>query len=132
MGFIKKKINIIFLLAIILLGFLLRYHNLYTWPRVGATFDEFAWTWQGISLIKTGIPTSWSYHPQYKHGKPIIYRKAAFILVTPYLEHPPVFGLIAGSYALISGAHGMFDVTIEKIRGLALILGIVSILLVYF
>ncbi|KKR25022.1 MAG: hypothetical protein UT56_C0004G0001, partial [Candidatus Levybacteria bacterium GW2011_GWB1_39_7] len=89
------------------------------------------WVWQGISLIKNKIPTSWSYHPQYKNRKLVIYQKTNFILVTPYLEHPPVFGLMAGSYALLNGAEGMFDLDIKDIRGLALFLGVGSVLLVY-
>lgn len=131
MNLFKKKATLIILLGILFLGIFIRNVNLYTWPRLGATFDEYAWTWQGISLLTTGVPTSWSYHPQYKNKKEIIYRKTRFILVKPYLEHPPAFGLVAGSYALLNGASGMFDITIEKIRGLALIMGTISILLVY-
>lgn len=119
------------LFFILLLGFLLRLNNLYTWPRVGATFDEYAWTWQGISLIQNKVPTSWSFHPQYKHTKEIRYQTVPFILVTPYLEHPPLFGVITGSYALLNGAHGMMDISIYKIRSLSLLLGIFSIFMVF-
>lgn len=131
MSIIKKRFNLICLIGIILLGYFLRNHNINTWPRLGATFDEYAWAWQGISLIQNKVPTSWSYHPQYKNRKLVIYQKTNFILVTPYLEHPPVFGLMAGSYALLNGAEGMFDLDIKDIRGLALFLGVGSVLLVY-
>lgn len=127
----KKRIYLIFIVFILLLGFVLRKHDLYTWPRLGATFDEYAWAWQGISLIKTGVPTSWSYHPQYKQRKLIIYQETNFIMVTPYLEHPPVFGLVSGGFALLNGAKGMFDLGLKNIRPLALILGTSSIALVY-
>lgn len=119
------------LIGVLVLGFLLRLNNLYTWPRLGATFDEYAWTWQGISLIKTGVPTSWSPHPQYKNAKDIIYQKTHFRIVTPYLEHPPLFGLIAGSFALLNGVKDMYDLTIRDIRPLALILGTFSIFMIY-
>ncbi len=128
---LRKRIYLVVLASILLLGFLLRRHDLYTWPRLGATFDEYAWTWQGISLIKTGIPTSWSYHPQYKNRKLTVYQKTNFIMVSPYLEHPPVFGLVAGGFALLNGAKGMFDLELKNIRPLALILGTLSIALVY-
>lgn len=127
----KNRFLIIALFAILALGIFLRSHNLYTWPRKGATFDEYAWAWQGISLIQNKVPTSWSFHPQYKNRKIITYQKTAFVLVTPYLEHPPLFGLVAGSYALLSGSEGMFDIDIKNIRGLALILGTLSILMVF-
>jgi hypothetical protein len=127
-----NKYSFIFLFVIVVLGFLLRSHDLNTWPRKGATFDEYAWTWQGISIIQNGVPTSWSYHPQYKNRKLIIYQKTNFIMVTPYLEHPPVFGLVAGSYALLNGVKGIYNVDIDKIRGLAIILGLASIVSLYF
>ena len=116
---------------ILLLGFVLRSNNLYTWPRLGATFDEYAWTWQGISLIQSHVPISWSPLSPYKDVKNIIYQKTHFFIVRPYLEHPPLFGLVAGSYALINGARGMFDVNLQEIRGLALLLGVLSIFMVY-
>jgi len=126
-----KKNNLLILLSILILGFFLRSENLNTWPREGSTFDEFAWTWQGVNLIQTGVPKSWSPHSQYKNRQEIRYRKAAFILVTPYLEHPPVFGLVAGSYAILSGVQDMYHVTIQNMRGLSLILGMLSIVMVF-
>lgn len=127
----KNKYSLIFLFLIVFLGFILRSHDLNTWPRKGATFDEYAWTWQGISLIQNKVPTSWSYHPQYKNKEQIIYQQTNFIMVTPYLEHPPVFGLVAGSYALLNGVKDIYHVDIDKIRGLAIILGLFSIISVF-
>src|SRR3989304_5421988 len=91
----KKNLFLSAILVVLILGFFLRSNNLYAWPRKGATFDEYAWTWQGINLIKNGIPISWSPHPQYTDKKLVIYQDTAFYVVKPYLEHPPVFGLVA-------------------------------------
>ena len=126
-----QKYRFLFLFLILVLGLYLRKHNLYTWPRLGATFDEYAWTWQGMSLIQKGIPISWSPLPAYKNRTHIVYQKANFMLVKPYLEHPPLFGLVAGSYAILNGAKGILNVDLQKIRGLALLLGMLSIFLVY-
>lgn len=126
-----KRYSIFVFLGIILLGFLLRFHNFHTWPRVGATFDEYAWTWQGMNLLQTGIPKSWSPHPQYENANSIIYQKTHFRIVQPFLEHPPVFGLVAGSFAILNGVSDMYDVSIVKIRPLALILGVISIFLIF-
>ncbi len=132
MKFLNKKLFLILSLVLVfLLGFFLRYNNLYTWPREGATFDEYAWTWQGMNLIQNGVPASWSPHLIYTDAKYITYRKAAFRIVTPYLEHPPLFGLIAGSFALLNGAKDMYHIDLKTIRPLALVLGLASILLVY-
>jgi 4-amino-4-deoxy-L-arabinose transferase-like glycosyltransferase len=125
-----KKIFLI-LIFILFLGIGLRYSDLYKYPRHGATFDEFAWTWLGINLIQNNVPISWSPHPQYKDRKEIKYQGAAFLLVKPYLEHPPLFGLVAGSFAMLNGAKDMYDVTLEKIRPLSLILGAVSMVAVF-
>ena len=123
----------LFLLGLILvIAFVLRLDNLYTWPRKGATFDEYAWTWQGINLIKEKVPISWSPHPQYKEKKLVIYQETAFYVVKPYLEHPPLFGMLAGSYAILNGVSNMYDLDIKDIRGLALLLGVASVFILYF
>ncbi len=122
---------IISLIFIIFFGFLLRRHDFTTNPRHGATFDEFAWTWLGINLIQNRMPESWSPHPQYKVRKHLTYQGASFWLVKPYLEHPPLFGLVAGVFALSNDTKNMYDVTLSKIRPLALIMGIASVVLMY-
>ncbi len=125
------KFRFVILVLILVLGFALRNHNLNTWPRLGATFDEYAWTWQGMNLIQTGVPSSWSPHAQYTNFEQIIYQEANFRIVTPFLEHPPLFGLVAGSFAILNGVDTMLDLHIRDIRPLALILGTLSIGLVF-
>lgn len=122
---------IVFFLLIFFLGVGLRSINFPTTPRHGATFDEFAWTWLGINLIQQTVPISWSSHPHYKEKKHLIYQGAAFWIVKPYLEHPPLFGLIAGSFALLNGVKDMYHVTLERMRPLALALGAFSIFMVF-
>lgn len=126
----KNKYLLLFL-TIFVLGVFLRHSNYATTPRHGATFDEFAWTWLGINIIQKGVPISWSSQPQYNNREHLIYQGAAFWIVTPYLEHPPLFGLIAGSFAVFNGARDMYGVTLAKIRPLAIILGAFSIFMVF-
>ncbi|MCL5432569.1 MAG: glycosyltransferase family 39 protein [Patescibacteria group bacterium] len=128
--FFKSRIYV-FLAIILLLGFFLRFHNFTVLPRHGATFDEFAWTWLGINIIQKHVPVSWSAQPQYNNRYHLRYQGAAFWIVEPYLEHPPLFGLIAGSFSLLNGAKDMLDVTLNKIRPLALILGVFSIFMIF-
>lgn len=128
----KKWVVSIILIAILLAGGLLRQHNLSVWPREGATFDEFAWTFQGISIITNGVPVSWSPHAAYTNKTEYFNPQGArFTLVKPYLEHPPLFGIVAGAFAKLQGIETFDDVTIAKIRPLALIMGLVSILAVF-
>src|SRR3989344_6256937 len=128
---LQTRISYLLLVLILFLGLSLRFNNLFIWPRQGATFDEYAWTWQGISLIKNHVPTSWSPHPEYKNYKDVIYQKTHFRIVTPFLEHPPVFGLVAGSFAILNGVQGIYDLHFYDIRPLALILGMLSLILLY-
>lgn len=128
----KKYIYTLVLVAILVLGLALRSYNYSTWPREGATFDEYAWTWLGMSLWNTGIPTSWSPHHAYTNRRSYINPKGgAFTLVTPYLEHPPIFGLVAGGFAILTGERSFGDLDIRTIRLLALALGTLSIFAVY-
>lgn len=125
------KYYVFAVIFIIFVGVWLRYANLSTIPRHGATFDEFAWTWQGINLIQKGVPMSWSPHPQYIDKQHLTYQGAAFWIVKPYLEHPPLFGIVSGAFALLNGVSDMYHVTLEKIRPLSLILGTFSIFMIF-
>lgn len=131
----KKTFSIAFVLAILYAGWIARYSHYAQWPREGATFDEYAWPWIGISLFTEGRPMSWSPHQQYNQGEIVVYRKNAFRVVTPYLEHPPLFGIVSGGYAVLTGASGMYDeqyVNPANLRKLSLFFGMVSIVLLYF
>jgi len=52
-------------------------------------------------------------------------------LVTPWFDHPPLFGLLVGLFALLGGAKTFFDCSLTIIRVPSLFLGIASIVLVY-
>ncbi len=128
----KNWIVSVLLCVILTSGLLLRSYHSAVWPREGATFDEFAWTFLGMSTWKTGIPTSWSPHKAYTEKQEYYNPKGAhFTLVTPYLEHPPLFGLLAGGFARMRGIEKFDDVTIGKIRPLAIVLGVLSIVSVF-
>jgi len=129
----KKSVVYLLLGVILVIGLLLRNYNLTVWPREGATFDEYAWTFLGMSILDTGTPTSWSPHQAYKNKIQYINpHGTSFFLATPYLEHSPFFGLIVGGFARLQGIRAFDDVTIERIRPLALILGVISIGAVFF
>lgn len=126
-----NKLILSLFIVVFFLGIILRHLSSNTLPRHGATFDEFAWTWLGINLIQKHQPISWSSQPQYKDRFHLTYQGAAFWIVKPYLEHPPLFGLVAGSFAMLNGAKDMYDVTLSKIRPLALILGTFSVFMIF-
>jgi len=61
----KKPLFIFFAVMCLLVSFVLRSRSYWLFPPAQDGFDEFAAAWQGLSLLKTGIPTSWSFHPYY-------------------------------------------------------------------
>lgn len=128
----KKWLVVCVLILILFVGGALRKNNLDVWPREGATFDEFAWVYQGVSILNTGTPVSWSPHAAYTNKTEYFNPQGThFVLVKPYLEHPPLFGLVAGTFAKMRGVQTFDDVTITKIRPLGLVMGLVSIVAVF-
>lgn len=95
----------IFLLVLIF-TFILRAHNFDRVPAFGH-LEEQMFAWAGIHLIERGIPLAWTSldFPErayvskgtvsYKGGDPIVHVD----LVEPWLEHPPLFSLLVGSFA---------------------------------
>lgn len=64
-----KKTRYAFLtIFCLLVSLVLRGRNYWMFPPAQDGFDEFAAAWQGMSLLKTGIPTSWSFQPYYDKG----------------------------------------------------------------
>jgi 4-amino-4-deoxy-L-arabinose transferase-like glycosyltransferase len=136
---IKKSIsnnyNLIFAALITILGTLLRVYDYAVIPHNNFTFDEYAFAWSGMSLIQNHVPTSWSYLSAYDPktltniewlGKKNLY------LVTPWFDHPPLFGLIVGGVAILLGANTFWDCTTNLIRIPSVLFTSISIFLFYF
>src|SRR3989304_2066690 len=164
----KRIVFVILSLVCVLVS--LSYRNKFYWdfPPVGDTFDEFASGWLGLSLLRTGIPTSWSFIPDYKKGiqlgskldlvgtnlavnnklpdiknyssfpKPISLSKelnldgyrSQFDIVSPYLEQPPLGGILVSLPLYFSGVKNFTDVTLKALRGQFVIFGVLSTALV--
>jgi len=88
------KNNFVFF-CIFLLAFALRIFQIDKYPVKNETMDEYFWTMLGSSLLKTGVPTSWSYF-DYKNVNYISIDNQSFPIVSPNLDHPPLFSLILG------------------------------------
>ncbi|QSJ17278.1 glycosyltransferase family 39 protein [Nostoc sp. UHCC 0702] len=136
---IKKIIsnNKDFLLAalITILGTLLRIYDYSVVPQKTFTFDEYAFAWSGMSLIYHSVPTSWSYLSAYDTDTLINIEwlgKKNLYLATPWFDHPPLFGLIVGGFAILLGANTFWECTTELIRVPSLIFTSISIFIFYF
>lgn len=81
---------------IVVLGVVLRLWNFWLFPVIGESQDETAWIKAGHSLLTTGIPISWSHFGGYESNEKIVTNRGEFNIVRPWLDHPPVFALLAG------------------------------------
>lgn len=118
-------------LSISVLGFLLQMHGIEKFPPIGDTMDEIKGAFNGISLIKEGIPKSWSWFKEYGDIPLEIINGREYKIVAPYFDDPPVFALISGGYALSQGMDNFSKVDILKMRYPMPFLGMINIFLLF-
>src|SRR3989338_10877768 len=109
-----KKVFIVF--SILLLGFFIRVHNYSIYPQRGATSDEYTYSFLGVSLLKEGIPISWSNFSVYKNKYDMTIRDLYFPIVYPYFDHPPLNGLLVGGLSILLGQDTFVDIDLATIR----------------
>jgi len=114
----------------VLLGLLLRLHGYADTPSATANADEWAWAWAGLTLLTKGVPTGWSYLAGYPSYHLIHLHGTGYPLVTPWLDHPPLFPVVVGVFELLFGQHSLAAASTEAIRLPAVLLGTLSIGLV--
>jgi 4-amino-4-deoxy-L-arabinose transferase-like glycosyltransferase len=113
--------------GVLLLGLLLRLNGYADLPSAKANADEWAWAWAGMSLLTTGVPTGWSYLYGYHAYHVIHLHGAGYPLVTPWLDHPPLFPMVVGASELLFGQHILAAASTAAIRLPAVVFGGASI-----
>ena len=100
---------------------------------VSVNADEFAWTWAGQSLLRQGSPSSWSFLHVYAQSTPITlpYTQHTLPYVSGWLDHPPLFALLAGAAALLGGETRPESVTVDAIRLVPVVLSTATVMLLY-
>ena len=168
---IKSPLNALFLIGVVfclLVSYQYRNRSYNFYPPVGDTFDELAYGWLGLSLLQNGVPTSWSFIPDYAKNTPIgtlnsiegagitIERIAPnldniksfpkpikvshefkteeynshFDIVFPYLEQPPLGGLIIAAPLRLNGTNALDQVKVSDLRKPFIFYGVLSTALV--
>ena len=135
----KTKFFFGLLLTITLFGGLLRLKNLATIPFPGQSQDEYSNTWVGLSLIQIGMPVGMSGVSGNLHRERIyinpdrIFQQTAagdpMTIAYPWFDHPPLVGMITGSFAYLRGGRLFEDATSGVIRKPAVAFGIATIFL---
>ncbi len=125
--------NLYYCFLITLLGAILRIYNYATLPPDTWTSDEYAFAWSGMSILQQGVPTSWSWLTPTDNFPTVVWseKNLRVRLVTPWFDHPPLFGLLVGIASLIGGAKTFFECNLNSMRFPSLLLGIACLILVY-
>lgn len=127
MNILKKGVIVV----ILLLGLILRLHNYETYPQRGASSDEYSYSFLGVSLLTKGIPISWSAFPAYKNLEHLTINKIYFPIVYPYFDHPPLNGLLVGSFALLNNQDTFEKIELKTIRLVPIFLSFITMILVF-
>ncbi len=123
--------NTLIVISLLILAATLRLHNYEKYPQRGATSDEYAFAFSGVSLLTRGVPIGWSAIPLYKDTRYLTIDGLYFPLVKPYLDHPPLFGLLVGAWAVVAGETTFEYVRLTTIRVVPVVLSFLSAVFVY-
>ena len=122
----------VFVGSVTLVGLALRLVGYTVAPDRHDTPDEVQFAWAGISVLRRQPPTSWSYLPEYHAPLWLVTPDGiGWPLVTPWFDHPPLFGLLVGGAALLSGATSLASVTTAAIRLPSILLAVACIPLAF-
>lgn len=142
----SKKFFVLIITSIFLFtsAYKLRLKNYDTIPVKGQSVDEYSNTWVGLSLIKLGMPVGISGLGGYKEN---VYRYvnvdrifqngeavdgSPMPLNYPWFDHPPAMGLLTGAWAYFKGANVFEDTISLVIRKPMVMLGSVSVVLLFW
>ncbi len=121
-------------LVVILLvaGLLLRLNGYTHYPAFGANEDELEWAWLGQSLWLTHVPAAWSYLQEQLPVTAMETSQGVYLpYVHPFLDNPPLFGLVVGGVALLAGERTPTEVGPDAIRLVPILLTVLSGWLLY-
>lgn len=113
------------------LGYFLRVQQFDQFPPSGDTQDELKAVFNGINLIKDGVPRSWSWFEDYGDFPTEQIRNGQFRIVEPWFDEPPLFSLITGTYALTKGMDSLDKIDAGAMRWPMLKLAALNIFLLF-
>ncbi len=144
-----SRMPVILFFVLLIAGGFCRLYGLETKPPIYATTDEFHYLWAGLTLMDKGSPESWSFLHAYSQQKALIgsgeYRLGmGFHIVKPALDHPPLFSLVVGAYAKMTGSvlgtvplqnttdtYEVYDIALGRARTLTIFLFLFTFVTMY-
>lgn len=116
-------------------------------PEPHATNDEFDYMWAGTAMVHGESPIGWSFFNPREYNFLGIYmiNKVPHDMHRPFLDHPPVFQILAGITTTLAGAQQktvsllktgkkatLYETSLEKLRLLPLVLFMFSFWLLWY
>lgn len=131
--------KVLIFLLIFGLAIFARKRNYAEIPIPGQSVDEYSYSWVGLSLIESGMPVGISGIGGYKNSLARYVNVDRFfqtvstgdplIINYPWMDHPPLLGLITGGYAYLTGVRVFEDTTSLIIRKPIIIINSISVAL---
>jgi 4-amino-4-deoxy-L-arabinose transferase-like glycosyltransferase len=126
----RRPIAALTAVAVVLVAAFLRGRGYAANPPLNA--DEYDWAWTGLSLLQQHVPTGWTgLWDAYGHWQVFEWEGNQYAMVTPYLDHPPLFSLLVGGAAWVAGERVMTDVSLSVIRLVPIGLSLLVLILAY-
>ncbi len=136
---ILQLIKFFIFLLVVILALVVRKKNYAEIPIPGQSVDEYSYSWVGLSLIKNGMPVGVSGIDGYKYSLSRYVNVDRFFQTVstgepltinyPWMDHPPLLGLITGGYAYLSGVRVFEDTVTSIIRKPIIIITTISVML---
>jgi 4-amino-4-deoxy-L-arabinose transferase-like glycosyltransferase len=129
--------------CILFFALMVRKRNYAEIPIPGQSLDEYSYSWVGLSLFEIGMPVASSgiggnknILPRYVNVDRFFQTVSSGDPITinyPWMDHPPLLGLITGGYAYLTGVRVFEDTTSYIIRKPIIIISTISVglLMVY-
>ncbi len=134
----KKIIKLLSILAVFLVALWLRRSDYAQIPTPGQSVDEYGYSWMGMSLIELGMPVGISGMEGYKEEVKRYVNVDRWYQVVggdaleinyPWMDHPPLMGLLTGGYAYLAGARNFEEARTVLIRRPVVVMGAISVVL---
>lgn len=121
--------EVITLAVITALGLALRAHDLTAAPLLLDNEDELQFAWAGLGLLLHGDAYTWSYFPAYPAHITLHLFGQTFPMVHQWMDHPPLYSLLVGGWAVLLGDRRLEQVTGDQVRVIPLLASSATVLL---
>jgi len=126
----RQPIAAVIAVAVVLVAAYLRSRGYADHPPLNA--DEYDWAWTGLTLLQQHVPTGWTgLWDAYGQWQVFEWEGNQYAMVTPYVDHPPLFSLLVGGVAWIAGERVQTDVSLNVIRLVPVALSLLVLILAY-